>query len=479
MIHAYDLKGERTAMDKLPSPPVPGMPIEFQQAQPGDLVRPANATAWQRLVEVRHDYRSGAWEGFLEELDSSKSSSRTNCHLHDPGCLVWRPLEPSGMEMEASQFDNGEPSSYAAAPLKQDPAPHAFRSLRASKKFDGYIWYICPDVTQPTGGVQVIYRHVRYLNEAGLRAAVVHDQPSFRYPWAPEDACIVSRGEVDPDPTKDIVVWPEFYGSIIGSWGLGCRRVILNQGPSLTFTALDFFDPKPLPYLDDLTIAVVVVSEYGRRWLEYAFPWLRVKRITVAIDDHLFKPAQHKTAQICIMPRKGADEANQILNILRHRGSLEGVNIVLIDGQPAVEVARVMRDSLMFLTLSYHEGFGLPAAEAMACGCIVIGYDGGGGAEFMRPGLAYPVPTGDVIGVVNRVEHVLTDWQRRPGRVLAMGQRASRFVRERYSLAYERADVLQLWRDLLDPDQTRELEGRSYFWSRLRSWIVGRSSFKG
>ncbi len=301
----------------------------------------------------------------------------------------------------------------------------------------------------------MIYRHVDELTRSGYRAAVVHERPGFRYRWAPPETPALSRDEVEPDPAHDVVVWPEVYGPAIGSWGPDCRRVILNQNASYTLGSCDFFDPQPLPYQDARTIAVVTVSEHNRRWLGYAFPGLRVRRITVAIDDRLFTPSSEKAARICLMPRKGADGANQVLHILRQRGALEGVEVAPIDGRPAAEVAGIMRESLIFLALSQQEGFGLPAAEAMACGCVVVGYHGGGGAEFMRRGLAYPVPAGDVIAVAARVEQVLADWRRRPGRVLAMGRRASDFVRERYSLQRERDDVLELWRQLLgSPSRT-------------------------
>jgi hypothetical protein len=318
------------------------------------------------------------------------------------------------------------------------------------------IWYLCPDATRPTGGVQVIYRHVDHLNEAGLQAAVVHERPGFRYPWAPAATPVVSRDQVAPDPATDVVVWPEVYGPSIGSWGPDCRRVILNQNAFNTFLACDFFEPRPLPYADARTIAVVAVSEHNRRWLEYAFPGLQVRRITVAIDERLFTFSSQKATRICLMPRKGADAANQVLHLLRQRGALHDVEVVPIDDRPAAEVAGIMRESLIFLALSSQEGFGLPAAEAMACGCIVVGYDGGGGAEFMRRGLAQVVPPADVMAVAARVEQVLADWRRRPARVLAMGRRASGFVRERYSLERERDDVLRLWRGLLgSPDEAR------------------------
>ena len=56
-------------------------------------------------------------------------------------------------------------------------------------------------------------------------------------------------------------------------------------------------------------------------------------------------------------------------------------------------VADILRESQVFLSFGHPEGFGLPPAEALACGCLVIGYHGGGGREYFGPAGAYPAGT--------------------------------------------------------------------------------------
>jgi len=41
-----------------------------------------------------------------------------------------------------------------------------------------------------------------------------------------------------------------------------------------------------------------------------------------------------------------------------------------------------MSESTIFLSLQRFEGFGLPALEAMAAGCLVVGFAGDGGWEY-------------------------------------------------------------------------------------------------
>lgn len=40
----------------------------------------------------------------------------------------------------------------------------------------------------------------------------------------------------------------------------------------------------------------------------------------------------------------------------------------------------------VFLATGYPEGFGLPTIEAMNCGCVVVGFTGGGAREYMFDG---------------------------------------------------------------------------------------------
>ena len=60
----------------------------------------------------------------------------------------------------------------------------------------------------------------------------------------------------------------------------------------------------------------------------------------------------------------------------------------------------LMKKSLIFLSFGHPEGFGLPVAEALACGCAVVGYSGLGGRELFaiaaKYGVGLDVPLGDL-----------------------------------------------------------------------------------
>jgi glycosyltransferase involved in cell wall biosynthesis len=116
---------------------------------------------------------------------------------------------------------------------------------------------------------------------------------------------------------------------------------------------------------------------------------------------------------------------------------------------PKVEAAALLRDCAVFLSFGQPEGCPLPPLEAMACGCVVIGYHGYGGREYFRLELSYPVPVGDTIPFARTVEGVLQAYRNNPAPLQRQGAQAAAFVREHYSPAREEQDIVSFWRGIL------------------------------
>lgn len=149
------------------------------------------------------------------------------------------------------------------------------------------------------------------------------------------------------------------------------------------------------------------------------------------------------------MPRRGRDDARQVLQLLRGRGVLEGWEVVPFDGLSHAEVAEQLRTTRIFLAFTHQEGFGLPAAEAMACGNYVIGNHGFAGREFFRHSYSKAIEAGDIMGFVRAVEEALSREKLDPGWCAARGRLASKFIQAHYSLAREREDVTTIYREFL------------------------------
>jgi len=305
-------------------------------------------------------------------------------------------------------------------------------------------YYLCPDDAHPLGGVRRIYRHVEILTASGRAAAVLHNDGDFQCGWFHSAAPVVASADVALRPT-DVLVVPEVYGPGIGAVAPGIPKVVFNQNAYQTFFGYGLEEHVDgCPYLGDSDVlGVMVVSRDNADYLGYAFPRAKVVRVPCSVDPALyFVPKRPKLRQVAFMPRKRRADAQQILNILRYRGALRDWDVVAIENMPEFQAAAIMRDSALFLSFSHQEGFGLPAAEALASGCHVIGYHGRGGREFLRPEFSVPVEDGDIIGFARAVERVLRTYDDRADGFARSRLAASHFIRSRYSPAVERGALL-------------------------------------
>jgi len=304
---------------------------------------------------------------------------------------------------------------------------------------------------------------VDILNKAGIPASVLHGKKGFRIKWFRSDtevAYIAQTRFYD----NDYIVIPEIYAKYFFEnkrnskkakifrdvYRIPCQKIIFNQGCYLTFNG------HPLSIPADKTIykavdviAVMVVSEDSKRYLNYVFPDMKIFRVHNSIDPKLFDFQAHKKRKICFMPGKNPDEHVQLINILKNRNILRGWQLTPIEQKSHKEVADIFRESQIFVNLVYQEGFGFPAAEAMACGCNVIGYPGMGGEEFFRPEFCFPVETGKIIEVAKTVEHVLRLFESDPQCLHDKAVKASEFIRNNYSPDIQERDVLEFWKAIL------------------------------
>jgi glycosyltransferase involved in cell wall biosynthesis len=328
------------------------------------------------------------------------------------------------------------------------PLPRVNRS--AAQRTEPTVYFCVPDFDVPSGGVRVTYRHADLLNAAGLPAFVLHRRAGFRCTWFDNDTQVTASDEtlVGPD---DIVVMGELAVPLLRDREPGARFVVFNQNPHLTWQRVPEGLVAEYASSPDLA-AIVVVSQHSLEMVRHVAPDARVARVHNSIDPRLFHPGEAAaTRRIAYMPRGGRDEAAQVLSMLRARGHLERWEVVALQGMSEREVAATLRTTTIFLSFAYHEGFGLPAAEAMACGAYAVGFHGFAGAEFMRAEFSTPIGPGDVLAMARAVENVMQQEERQPGWCRSRGEAAARYIAREYSPERERDDVVGLYRSLLVP----------------------------
>jgi hypothetical protein len=345
------------------------------------------------------------------------------------------------------------------------------------------IYFICPDIEKPSGGIKQIYRQVNVLSEAGYDAYILHQKNGFRCHWFDNKVPVRSHYKLHesiqilnkpvkkdlksqikkmaksvlkkshPDDIEikeaDIVVYPEVYGPDIANVLPHNRFVIYNQGAYQTFFKHDVISDS-YAYHATNCIGVITNSENGKHYLQYAFPDMNVSRVFYGFDDRKFISNSEKKKQISFMGRRLRGDAIQLFNILNSRGALNSWEVVEIYNMNETEVAQVLNESAVFLSLSINEGFGMPPAEAMLSSCYVVGYPGRGGEEFFKADFCFPVIDRDVLGLSEAMENTLSLFNNNWDAMVQKGIVAKDYIKENYSLSKEKNSILKAWSDILN-----------------------------
>ncbi|CAD5371027.1 Glycos_transf_1 domain-containing protein [Rubrivivax sp. A210] len=271
------------------------------------------------------------------------------------------------------------------------------------------IYYAC---TLPVraGGELVNFQHVASLRKQGLRAFVLLDPASkVGVPSQPYSVPMVHWGEHVAFSPEDWLVVPEVMPpeSFAQLAKLPCHVAIHNQNPFYTFRGfVDVASMNAYPLGGGLCC-----SQFTRdtllRWGSTT-DWQVVRPMVL---PHFAQAARQATPlrQIACMPRKRPADAAALKTLFRGLYPEHAqVPWVEIHDMTRPQVAQALAQSRVFASLSRDEGLGLPPLEAMAAGCLVCGFDGGGGTEYATPENGYWVAEGDLEGFARALHTALT-----------------------------------------------------------------------
>ncbi len=314
-----------------------------------------------------------------------------------------------------------------------------------------------------SGGVHVLTQHVQLLRAAGEEAWLWLPDPDNRTDWIDPTLPVLS-GPTIAVGADDLLVLPETPTVHGRDPAPGARKVIFNQNHFYTYAAgtaePDFPGWSPPP-------AIWAVTAESRDVLAAVLPALPGSLVPNPVDGELFRPRPTDRLRVAWFPRKRPREASLLGRLLAEDPRLAGVDLVELRDAPRATVADTLGTTTVFVSLGHSESFGLPVAEALASGCLVVGYDGGGGHElFEAPGV-WRVPEQRPLLLRDQVV------QRLAGDRARLGAANRRWVLERYSLdrtatalrsavaaAFERPGAAALathpvaWLDVLGPNFT-------------------------
>lgn len=377
-----------------------------------------------------------------EAVDAVRAAAASSVVQAGDTVLVDPSLRPGQPNGEAKVTPaRGEATRRAAE------GPAAGRPGRVSSS--GRLWFVCGEEEHPGGGMRTAYRHVQVLNDAGVPAAIVHPRRGYRCTDLPEEVPVVAYEDVRADPEHDLLVFPEVVGPDFANAVPGCARAVFNQNPFLTFSRWPWEGTAAGAYQSRDVVGVVTVSAHAARYLRWAFPYLAIRQVVNAVDTDRFAPAERKRPILAVTPRKGLPDIGQVLNLLAGRGHLGAWTVVPLHQLPRQAVADALAEAAIFLATGWHEGAPLALLEAMAAECLVVGYDGFGGAEFLDGDVGRVVPCGDVLSLAQAVEWAMVAFERGDFDLRRRTTAARRRVVERCASGEEQRSIVDAWSDML------------------------------
>src|SRR5882672_2072883 len=212
-----------------------------------------------------------------------------------------------------------------------------------------------------SGGVKTVYRQAELLTELGLDAFVF--QPDGRATWLDSSARILTTTQPFPPPSDEVLVFPENPTGWLAEMAqvhLPAKKVLFCQAQYYVFHS-----SIPVDRLAWLGFSSIVCpSKIAKGFLERVFHLRNVSVVPCYIDPALFFPRE-KVMQIAYLPHK------------------------------------------------------LPL-EAMASGCIVVGFHGYGGLEYATPENGFWFPSDHLEEVVDALARVIADLEHGTAHLIAM-----------------------------------------------------------
>lgn len=336
------------------------------------------------------------------------------------------------------------------------------------------ILFFCPVYPKrPTGGVLVVFRAVEILRKNSIEAYVVnisedgqHEQPNIG--WFTSSAPIISWGHACQIPAGEcIYVLPEDYcmgwtqKRITTAKGVldlyKAHVVLIAQNRRDMYRNLSSSWPALTKRQETILahpkfLGVICVSELEKTYWGMIYPDLQIWCKPNSVDTDFFKPGDEKEniAAFIAKPGQSRAEAQHMLLALRHSGLASHWRLANLQGKTQSEVAKTMSRADLFLSFGVMESFGLAAAEAMASGCIVIGYHGGVAEEFFNPRWSYPVPPLDYLAYLQAFQQLLQDRERCPTLVDQKRQWGRQHIARNFSPSREAQALLAIFTELFE-----------------------------
>lgn len=337
--------------------------------------------------------------------------------------------------------------------LIPDLSPPPFRAKDYARALlkgerEAYLKRIHKNPARAIGGLKIMYQHCHALRQAGLDASMLalgaHDGNYFRFPFSPVPVETIGFNLGAGDIVVATEVSPYDALKFVGGRKLLFAQSWINLKRRLTP------DDQGRSYRDLGYDGVIACSDYIARSIDM----LNNEACDVlynGIDPAVFHPdpAVREANRILCLTRRNPGDIAKIRAMVHAK--IPTANFVAVDGLTETELAAEYRRADIFLAVGYPEGLPLPPLEAIFSGCVVVGFAGRGGRQYLIDGeTALIAEDGDCVTAASHLVRALRD----PG-LKEQIRNGVGAIRTTYTYEAMAQNVVAYYRKLLADDRAR------------------------
>lgn len=260
------------------------------------------------------------------------------------------------------------------------------------------IVYLSWPAHEIAGGIKMVFRHVEVLRGAGFESCVA--TPDAKPPtWFDTTVPVLSLDELAR--VADVLVFPENHAGFLQQFAAWPnRKVVFCQNQFQVRRGLDGRRDYADFGIHDLICPAELVAAFCRR----RCPQQTIHLVPYGIDSQLFRSRPPKRLQIAFAPRKRPVEAAVIRDLFHaDNPSWAAIPWVPLNKLSESDVARILGESALYLSLCRFEALPLSDLEALASGCVVAGFTGFGGRDYATSGNGFWAGEDDCLDAVGQL----------------------------------------------------------------------------
>ena len=300
------------------------------------------------------------------------------------------------------------------------------------------VYFYCPPLNVPSGGIEVLFRYAKNLHETGVNTCIIYEPREdkkasylesqkhrkaisvyepFKPDWLGEEYKDVrlkalcekeiqfSDGTKKPKDVlninpEDFLIIPEGFPNIMESTAtVPCKRIIFAQSWYYILNGLQIGQKWQNFNVRD----VISISDGITEYLNAVMPGLSIKRGYNSINRNIFKNENNiakKVPIVAFMAGRSMDAQVRTINVIKtfyaFFPQFKWIRFVELKNLSKEEFSERLAEAAFVLYTDEIAGFGTLPLEAMANGTHVIGWAPLGGKEYMHEKNGFWTTNGDI-----------------------------------------------------------------------------------